>query len=54
MRKPINLTCEWCESNGDDVVDHIIDDCGAMVKVIICLGCYQMYNNQIAYDREVS
>lgn len=54
MKKQINLTCEWCDSDGDDVLDRKIDDCGAMVKVIICLGCYQMYGSQMAYDRDVS
>lgn len=49
-----NLECEWCGNDGDDVVDHKIDDCGAMVKVILCLGCYQMYGSQMAYDKDVS
>lgn len=50
--------CQWCENNTEDVTDHIIENFTHekqtfKEKVIICLPCYQMYDQQMAYDKSI-
>jgi hypothetical protein len=43
--------CEWCEEDADtaNVYEHKIKDAeGKRITVTICLGCYSMYDQQMA------
>jgi hypothetical protein len=51
MNETNTIICEWCEDDSDSVCEHEIEEVNGKIKPVLCLGCYEMYNDQMAYDR---